>query len=117
VPRADGRSAAVSKPAAPAARPSAPAVPAATDINDLRIFDNYRPSVRTAYVEFLKRPLPRAFALSDNGGSYQAWGRVPRDPNDSTDPSVRVISGCEKYHQSRCRLYAVDETVVYKPAP
>jgi hypothetical protein len=97
---------------APAAK-AAPAV--ASDINDLSIFDNYRPSVRTAYQEFLKRPLPRAFALSDNGGSYQAWSRVPRDPNDSPDPAVRVISGCEKFHKSRCRLYAVDNAVVYKP--
>jgi serine protease Do len=61
------------------------------------------------------RPLPRAFAVSENGGSYQAWSRTPRDPADSPDPAVRVISGCEKFHQSHCRLYAVDRVVVYRP--
>jgi serine protease Do len=116
-PKADDRPAPAAKPTAPTAPAARAATTATADINDLRFLDNYRPSVRTAYLEFLKRPLPRAFALSDNGGSYQAWGRVARDPNDSPDPAVRVISGCEKFHQSRCRLYVVDETVVYKPGP
>jgi hypothetical protein len=53
--------------------------------------------------------------VSENAGSYQAWSRTPRDPADSPDPAVRVISGCEKFHQSHCRLYAVDRVVVYRP--
>jgi S1-C subfamily serine protease len=86
------------------------------DIEDMGKLAGYRPQVREAYAQFLTRPLPRAFALSDNGGSYQAWSRTPRDPADSPDPAVRVIGACEKFHQSRCRLYAVDRVVVYRPA-
>jgi S1-C subfamily serine protease len=110
---------------APAPAPAAPASPQApapaasgyADINDLSKFDGFRPQVREAYQQFLLRPLPRAFALSEDGGSYQAWSRTPRDPADSADPAVRVISGCEKFHHSRCRLYAVDRVVVYRPIP
>jgi hypothetical protein len=114
-PRVDDRPAPEPRLVPPPARPAAPGASGYADINDVSKLARYRESVRAAYQDFLKRPLPRAFALSDNGGSYQAWGRVPRDPADSTDPAVRVISGCEKYHQSHCRLYAVDQVVVYKP--
>jgi S1-C subfamily serine protease len=104
---------------APAAPPAsqAPVDSGYADINDMSKLEGYRPQVREAYAMFLTRPLPRAFALSENGGSYQAWSRTPRDPADSPDPAVRVIGGCEKFHKSRCRLYAVDRTVVYRPAP
>jgi hypothetical protein len=111
----DDRPAPAPKLIPPPARPAAPAASSYADINDLSKLERYRAGVRAAYQDFLKRPLPRAFALSDNGGSYQAWSRTPRDPADSPDPAVRVIGGCEKFHQSHCKLYAVDRVVVYRP--
>jgi hypothetical protein len=107
----------VKPPPAPAARPGgqSPGPSGYADIEDMSKLAGYRPQVREAYAKFLTRPLPRAFALSDNGGSYQAWSRTPRDPADSPDPAVRVIGGCEKFHQSHCKLYAVDRVVVYRP--
>jgi hypothetical protein len=101
-------------PAAPPAR-QGPAASGYADINDMSKLDGFRPHVREVYQKFLTRPLPRAFALSDNGGPYEAWSRIPRNPVDSPDPAVRVISGCEKFYQTHCRLYAVDRTVVYRP--
>jgi serine protease Do len=103
-------------PSAPPAS-QAPAGSGYADIKDMSKLEGYRPQVREAYAMFLTRPLPRAFALSENGGSYQAWSRIPRDPADSPDPAVRVIGACEKFHKSPCRLYAVDRTVVYRPGP
>lgn len=105
---------------APAEAPSshAPEAPRAThyaDINDTSKLAGFSAQVRASYEKFLTRPLPRAFAVSDDGGAYQAWSRVPRDPNDSPDPSVRALSECEKIHRSHCRLYAVDSRVVYRP--
>ena len=94
-----------------------PAASGYADIEDMSKLAGYRPQVREAYAQFLTRPLPRAFALSDNGGSYQAWTRTPRDPAYLPDPAVRVIGGCEKFHHSHCRLYAVDRVVVYRPDP
>jgi S1-C subfamily serine protease len=87
------------------------------DINDVDKLPMNDMKVRASYRKFLERPLPRAFALSDNGGTWVAWSGVPHDKHDSPDPAVRVLSGCEKYYQSRCRLYAVDNVVVYKPNP
>jgi hypothetical protein len=110
-------------PAPPAPRPEqqppapapAPAPSGYADINDTSKFAAFGPQVRESYEKFLTRPLPRAFALSDNGRASSAWSRTPRDPADSPDPAVRVISNCEKVHQSHCRLYAVDRVVVYRP--
>jgi S1-C subfamily serine protease len=85
------------------------------DIEDMSKLAGYGPQVRESYARFLTRPLPRAFALSDDGKPYSAWSRIPRDPADSPDPAVRVISGCEKTHHSHCRLYAVDRVVVFRP--
>jgi hypothetical protein len=101
----------------PPARPEqqSPAASGYADSNDMSKLDGFRPQVREVYQKFLARPLPRAFALSDNGGPYEAWSRIPRNPADSPDPAVRVISGCEKFYQTHCRLYAVDRTVVYRP--
>lgn len=72
--------------------------------------------MRKSYAKFLARPLPRAFALSDDGSPYQAWSRVPKDRSDSPDPAVRVISACERTCHGHCRLYALDRVVVYRPA-
>jgi hypothetical protein len=101
----------------PPARPEqqSPAASGYADINDMSKLAGFRPQVREVYQKFLTRPLPRAFALSDNGGPYEAWSRIPRNPADSPDPAVREISGCEKFYQSHCRLYAVDRVVVYRP--
>jgi serine protease Do len=99
----------------PAPPPQGHAASGYADIGDTGKLAGFGPRVRESYEKFLARPLPRAFAISDNGRSYQAWSRVPHDPNDSPDPTVRVITECEKVHQSHCRLYAVDRTVVYRP--
>lgn len=101
---------------APVQKAPPPPPPAAyADINDTSKLSIFSPKVRASYEKFLTRPLPRAFAVSDNGGAYQSWSRIPHDPNDSPDPAVRVVSECEKVHHSHCRLYAVDRVVVYRP--
>jgi hypothetical protein len=84
-------------------------------LNDIGKLPTINPKLRAAYETFLTRPLPRAFALSENGGWWASWGTKPKDPNASIDPSVRVIPDCEKYHQRRCTVYAINEVVVYKP--
>ena len=102
----------------PAPRPSstnaAPTAPYAR-IDDVDKLLEINPNLRAAYLEFLTRPLPRAFALAGPRGYWSAWTRTPRNPSDDPDPAVRVLSGCEKYHRRPCFLYAVDNTVVYRP--
>ena len=65
-------------------------------------------SGRKGYQTFLSRPLPRAFALSPTG----AWGFA----HEGDDPQARALGFCNAHAPQRdCRLYAVDETVVWKP--
>ena len=55
------------------------------------------------YQKFLGLPLPRAFAVSDKGG----WG------SSTGDYAVgRALGNCQR-HGTNCRLYAVDNDVVW----
>jgi S1-C subfamily serine protease len=86
------------------------------DVNDLSRLAALSPRAREAYQRFLAKPFPRAFALTEHGGWLIAAGRKPRDPASSVDPAIRAVPDCEKRHQVRCYLYAVDDKVVWDPA-
>ncbi len=60
---------------------------------------------REGYAVFLKRDFPRAFAIASNG----AWGWARGD-----DPLKRALDNCNKNGNGACRLYAVDNAVVWK---
>ncbi len=60
---------------------------------------------RQQYKEFLSKPLPRAFALSSSG----AWSWA----EDGDDPPSQVLADCQKTSQAPCKLYAVDNAVVW----
>lgn len=92
-----------------------PAASGYADLNDVDKLARLNPRARAAYEAFLAKPLPRAFALSENAGWWSSWGSKPKDPSASIDPAVRVVPDCENYHQRRCTIYAVDEVVVYQP--
>ncbi|MFN7835721.1 MAG: dienelactone hydrolase family protein [Burkholderiaceae bacterium] len=65
-----------------------------------------RDNGRIAYSVFLKHKAPRAFALSDSG----AWGWAAGD-----DESLqRALHNCNRYSKQACRLYAVDDEVVWR---
>ncbi len=61
---------------------------------------------RRAYSRFLQFPMPRAYALSSGGAAGWGWG-----PN-ATD---RAMEECTKIQKGQCRLYAIDDYVVWKP--
>ncbi|WP_293661087.1 hypothetical protein [Rhodoferax sp. OV413] len=64
---------------------------------------SFNPQSRAAYDRFLASPLPRAFALSGTGG----WGFAAGDYAHG-----KALGNCQRYHVS-CRLYAVDNDVVW----
>lgn len=66
------------------------------------------------FQEFLKRPLPRAFAISDNGYSAVAFGTKPKNPEDPADPKERALKICKQYANKDCQLYMVDNDIVFK---
>ncbi|WP_426109810.1 dienelactone hydrolase family protein [Massilia sp. PWRC2] len=61
---------------------------------------------RSAYRDYLGKQSPRAFALSANG----AWCWA----EDGEDPDLRALATCEAKGGQRCRLYSVDNNVVWR---
>jgi dienelactone hydrolase len=58
------------------------------------------------YAKFLAGDLPRAFAIAPGG----AWGAVWGSEQDAPE---RAIERCQKHGRAGCRLYAVDDSVVW----
>jgi dienelactone hydrolase len=58
------------------------------------------------YQKFLNADVPRAFAISPSG----AWSW-----RTGSDAPQRAIEACQKLSKVPCRLYAVDDAVVWKP--
>ena len=62
---------------------------------------------RAGYKAYLGKLLPRAFAVARNG----SWGWA--DGGD--DPLKRALDFCNRNGQGECRLYSVDDQVVWEP--
>ena len=65
--------------------------------------------------EWLKFPMPRAFAISPTGYCHSAAGFNPTNGTHK-DPAIRALEGCSAKANTPCQLYAVDNNVVYNPA-
>ncbi len=84
-------------------------VPDRTDfaaLADVEHVPHVRPTGREGYKVYLTHPLPRAFALAPNG----AWGWA----EGGDDPLARALANCNRNGKGACRLYSVDEDVVWK---
>jgi dienelactone hydrolase len=67
---------------------------------------------RDGYRAFLSKSTPRAFAVSPSG----AWSWA----EEGEDPVARVLSACQANSRQPCKLYAVDDYVVWnesEPVP
>lgn len=62
-------------------------------------------AIREGYAKFLAAKSPRAFAIAPQGG----WGWASGD-----DSLSRALANCQQHDKTRCRLYAVDDTVVWR---
>lgn len=67
-----------------------------------------RGSAREQYRVFLSKSYPRAFAVSPTG----AWSWA----EDGDDPVEQALADCQKNSSQQCRLYAVDDHVVWTDA-
>jgi dienelactone hydrolase len=92
---------------------SAPAQPNPTDfasidaVNSVPFIDE---AGRNGYRNFLSQYPSRAFAVSDSGAWSWAEG--------GDDPMAVAVSNCQKQSSDPCRLYAVNNMVVWKdPSP
>ena len=64
------------------------------------------------YRDWLTKAPPRAFALAADGSAYRTWG-VTTDPSVPQDVHERAIHRCIKAGKQGCKLYAVDNSVVW----
>jgi dienelactone hydrolase len=64
---------------------------------------------REQYNVFLSKPFPRAFAVSSTG----AWSWA----EDGDDPVEQAMLDCQQNSTQPCKLYAVDNNVVWEEAP
>ncbi|MDB5771885.1 MAG: hypothetical protein V7606_1657 [Burkholderiales bacterium] len=64
---------------------------------------------REQYRAFLAKPFPRAFAMSTTG----AWSWA----EDGDDPAAQALANCQKSSSQPCKLYAVNNHVVWADEP
>jgi hypothetical protein len=70
--------------------------------------------IKTIYADWLIHPLPRAFVIASDGSGYGSWGNAPRkDKAEPQDPTDRALYRCEKAGKLKCKLYAIDNNVVW----
>jgi hypothetical protein len=62
---------------------------------------------KRAYREYLTKLTPRAFAVSPSG----AWCWA----EEGEDPDARALATCSAKSDKPCRLYSVDDNVVWNP--
>jgi hypothetical protein len=76
---------------------------------------NIGPNCKERYAQWIKRSNPKAFAISDKGHcSYTATTKSP-ELGLAADPAERALQLCAKDGARTCRLYAIDDDVVWKP--
>ena len=71
---------------------------------------------RQGYREWLTKQKPRAFVIAPDGTWNATWGVPTHLENESPDAAQRALSRCEKRAQG-CKIYAVDQRVVWVPRP
>jgi dienelactone hydrolase len=113
VPRVTAALAAVGLPVAklrlispPGDLPAPQPVPQAS-IGDLERLPARNDQLLAGYREWLQSPPPRAFAIHPQRGAWgSAWGNA--------QPLTKALENCSLHAGAGCRLYAVDDAVVWK---
>jgi dienelactone hydrolase len=78
-------------------------------IDDVEAIPYLRTQGREQYRIFLGKPAPRAFAVSASGG--WSWAE------DGDDPVERVVATCQRTTGEPCKVYAIDDDVVWTGSP
>jgi dienelactone hydrolase len=85
-------------------RPQATDFAALADDSKVPFIPNER---RSTYKDYLTKTSPRAFAVAPNGAL--GWA------NGGDAPTQRALEFCNRRGQGQCKLYSVDEDVVWNP--
>jgi hypothetical protein len=82
-------------------------------VDDVDAVPHLGPQGRQAYREWVKSPLPKAFALAPGGAYFPAWSVTPPDTTLPSDPTERALLVCGRNAKAACKVYAVNNTVVW----
>lgn len=107
---------AVMAPVGAVSAPVAVVVPARRDINDVAALPFVGNNAKKGYAEWLTKPGPKAFAISERGNWAGTWGTDVEDAQQPTDPTERALWVCARRATVKCKLYAVDGAVVWGDA-
>ena len=97
------------------ARGNAPVAAAATDkkVDDVEAVPKLDERGRKGYRDWLTKNFPRAFVIAEGGKWFATWGNRPQDKSEPADPAERALARCRKGAFKNCRLYAVNDRVVW----
>jgi PQQ-dependent catabolism-associated CXXCW motif protein len=84
------------------------AAAAASDVRDVDAVPAVRERGREAYAAFLAAPAPRAFAVGERGPTGWRSGEATKSL-----AIAGALYGCNKLARDVCRIYAVNDEVVY----
>lgn len=85
------------------------AIPEKSDfaaLDDISKLPFVKDTGRTGYTNYLSKTMPRAFAIAPGG----AWGWA----EGGDDPLKRAMDNCNRNGKGLCKLYSVDDFVVWK---
>jgi hypothetical protein len=108
--------ASVMAPVGAVSAPIAVLAPAPRDINDVAALPFVGNNAKKGYAEWLTKPGPKAFAISERGNWAGTWGTDVEDAQQPTDPTERALWVCARRATVKCKLYAVDGAVVWGDA-
>ena len=70
---------------------------------------------REIYRKWVAYEVPKAFAIGPTGQCGSSTSVTPPKPGMPTDPAQRALATCEQIAKGACKLYAIDDDVVWKP--
>jgi hypothetical protein len=105
---------ALAAPVAPNVAAATPVARTSPDLFNIDALPTKSDKAREMYRDWLTKKAPRAFVLAGEEGrvSMGTWGLVPLNPED---PTERALQRCLKAGHNNCKLYAVDNEIVWKP--
>ncbi len=83
-------------------------------VDDINAVPSLNERGRDGYRHWLRQQKPRAFVLGRDGAWNSTWGLQPPNPIDPKDPTERALRHCEQRGRGPCKVYAVDDTVVWQ---
>lgn len=80
---------------------------------DVDAVPNLTSACKERYAQWIKRSNPKGFAVSDKGNCASSVGTKAPEPNLPLDPAERALHVCSSGGARSCKLYAIDDDVVW----